>query len=163
MRKGGERSVGGKFIDLKEGLYMGAEDPPDHPNVLAKLPTFGRNVFPDKLMPEMRALMTCYHNAMTELGNSMMRILALGLDLEADYLLQNITCNNPVVLPRMFRYPRVTEEKNCLSKDKGDTQWGIGRHSDYGLWTMIITDAPGLGVFSDNDHVSLLTLGIFLY
>ena len=33
----------------------------------------------------------------------------------------------------MVRYPA-----------SGDGRWGIGRHSDYGLWTMIVTDAAGL-------------------
>ena len=33
----------------------------------------------------------------------------------------------------MVRYPASAEGR-----------WGIGRHSDYGLWTMIVTDAAGL-------------------
>lgn len=61
---------------------------------------------------------------------------SLGLD-QTNYLQTHITQYNPVVLPRMFRYlPQ--------SPDATEIHWGIGRHSDYGLWTMLLTDQPGL-------------------
>jgi isopenicillin N synthase-like dioxygenase len=49
--------------------------------------------------------------------------------------------NDPVILPRMFRYPPKVDEDDSLSEDE---HWGIERHSDYGLWTMIVSDGPGL-------------------
>ena len=153
MPLGGERSVKGKIRDFKEGLYLGDEHSPDDPHM--GLPTFGSNVFPDAELPGMKPLFLRYHEQMKGLGNRMMRLLALALDLPEDYLETHVTMHEPVVLPRMFRY--LPQEEKSLSKEsqqqllpqdqppqEQSPQWGIGEHSDYGLWTMILTDAPGL-------------------
>eukprot|EP00966_Prymnesium_polylepis_P228992 5299189-Prymnesium_polylepis.2 len=53
---------------------------------------------------------------------------------------------------RLFYYP--PQQERALSdgetsakvarREVQGERWGIGPHSDYGLWTMILTDAPGL-------------------
>ena len=145
MPYGGENSAVGTTVDRKEGLYLGAEDPPDHPRVLAKLPTFGANVLPDSELPHMRELLDEYHSQMTDLGNQMMDLLSAGLGLEESYLKNHVTCHDPVVLPRMFRYFPSTTDLPCVDDGMKEADvWGIGRHSDYGLWTMLLTDSPGL-------------------
>mmetsp|Transcript_37275 Transcript_37275/g.88017 ORF Transcript_37275/g.88017 Transcript_37275/m.88017 type:complete len:516 (+) Transcript_37275:388-1935(+) len=114
---------------------MGDEHPADHPKM--GLPTFGANVFPAEV-PGMAELFLDYHAQMKGLGNKIMRIMGQALDLPSeDYIETHVTCNDPVILPRMFRYP--PQEKNAA-----ELKSGIGRHSDYGLWTMILSDAPGL-------------------
>ncbi len=156
MPIGGERSAKGKITDAKEGLYMGDEHPPDHARNGA--PTFGTNVFPEEEMPTMKEVFLAYHEQMRELGNRMMRVLAVGLGLEEGYIEDKITEHEPVILPRMFRYEKqpgggstTKEDTNedcamsCEEKvNSEEPRWGIGRHSDYGLWTMILTDSPGL-------------------
>lgn len=134
MRMGGERSISGKVKDNKEGLYMGDEHHTDHPRL--GLPTFGQNVFPAEV-PGMAELFLGYHLQMKELGNEVMGILSEALGLPSkDYIETHVTCHDPVILPRMFRYPPQTRGE--------ETKSGIGRHSDYGLWTMILSDSPGL-------------------
>lgn len=141
MPFGGERSLNGEKIDFKEGMYMGEEHTPSHPNI--GLPTFGRNVFP-KEISGMRELYLEYHKQMTNLGNEMMRLLSKSLGLKENSIAENITENNPIILPRMFSY--FPQESDNVKKT---VNWGIGRHSDYGLWTMILTDSAGLE-FQDN-------------
>ena len=41
----GEELTSGK-VDLKEGLYLGQQLEPSHPNVLKGLPLHGTNLFP---------------------------------------------------------------------------------------------------------------------
>eukprot|EP00978_Attheya_sp_CCMP212_P011825 scaffold29367_cov53-Attheya_sp.AAC.1 len=156
MPLGGERSVHGIIQDAKEGLYLGDEH--EASNARMGLPTFGTNVFPDQEVPQMRQLFLTYHEEMRTLGNRMMDVLSQALSLPSDdYLQQHITRHDPVILPRCFRYipqeeatqsPTNTTEDPSEGDNKVDDenaiQWGIGRHSDYGLWTMILTDAPGL-------------------
>ena len=134
MPFGGETSLQGTKVDAKEGLYLGAEHDPRSPRVLAGLPTWGANVLPDEELPEMRGIVESALKALQALGDRCMNLLSVGLGLPAQHLQDQITEHEPVVLPRIFRYPPV----------KAKDQWGIGAHSDYGLWTMILTDAPGL-------------------
>lgn len=137
MPLGGERSIQGKIRDYKEGLYMGDEHNSNHPRM--GLPTFGSNVFPEAEIPHMKSLFLDYHEQMKQLGNTMMCLLSKALGLkDKDYLNNHITLHDPVILPRMFRYLPRPQDAN------EDEYWGIGEHSDYGLWTMILTDSPGL-------------------
>ena len=154
MAQGGERSEGGTRVDAKEGLYLGEEHAPNDPRVLAGLPTFGSNVLPDKELPEMREIMSRCMKEMKGLGDRVMDGLSLALGLEPSYLQDHVTERDPVILPRLFRYPP-QEHRRAPSGHGGlhrgesreaqeSESWGIGKHSDYGLWTMILTDQPGL-------------------
>ena len=147
MPLGGENSEKGKIVDYKEGLYLGDEHSATDSRVVAGLPTFGSNVLPDDEIPEMRAVLQRYLKAMRQLGDQMMDLLSLALGLEENYLQAHVTELEPVLLPRMFRYlPQVDsslqQRHDQALEDK--LQWGIGSHSDYGLWTMILSDAEGL-------------------
>ncbi|KAL7563299.1 hypothetical protein ACA910_016659 [Epithemia clementina (nom. ined.)] len=138
MPFGGECSCKGKIQDIKEGLYLGDEHDADDPCI--GLPTFGSNVYPDDEIPHMKDLFNEYHNQMKELGNRIMDVLSLGLGLPENCIQDRVTEGCPVILPRVFRYPPQQQEAH-----NGDEKLqGIGEHSDYGLWTMILTDAPGL-------------------
>ena len=117
--------------DLKEGLYLGAELSDDHPLVQAGTPLHGRNLFPETI-PELRQTVLDYMAAMTELGHTVMRGIALSLGLEADYFEQRYT-RDPLVLFRVFNYP---------ANDDGD-RWGVGEHTDYGLLTILKQDHLG--------------------
>lgn len=142
MPLGGERSEDGTLVDIKDGLYMGDEHSAENELAKANMPTFGSNVFPDAEIPEMRALLTQYHKRMKHLGDNMMDLLSQSLGLDATFLQTHVTKHNPVILPRMFRYP---PQQNTGGEDKGgEPHFGIGGHSDYGLWTMLLTDQPGL-------------------
>mmetsp|Transcript_23858 Transcript_23858/g.28832 ORF Transcript_23858/g.28832 Transcript_23858/m.28832 type:complete len:713 (-) Transcript_23858:185-2323(-) len=202
MPVGGERSVSGKIEDFKEGLYLGEEHEVNNPYCLAKLPTWGQNLLPDETLPEMRGVLQRYTTEVKKLGDRMMALIAVALDLPEKYIQDNITKHDAISLVRMFYYPpqaaceapgamndqtggdqgtdptidsnsllpesdpdspntplrfhdqtansrnkraKLSNEAPASPQAHGEQQrWGIGSHSDYGLWTMILTDAEGL-------------------
>jgi len=119
--------------DRKEGLYFGAELPPDHPDVLAKHPFHGANLFP--AITGFRETVLRYIATMTQLGHCLMRGVSLGLGLEADYFARHYT-QDPLVLFRVFNYP------HDFGHDPGET-WGVGEHTDYGILTILRQDNVG--------------------
>ena len=122
--------VGGELTsgqpDGKEGLYFGAELSDEHP-----LPLHGANLFPADL-PEFRAIVLAYIAAMTDLGHTVMRGIALSLGLPENYFADHYT-RDPLPLFRIFNYPAITEP----------TGWGVGEHTDYGLLTILKQDDCG--------------------
>ena len=118
--------------DLKEGLYFGAELGGDDPRVRAGLPLHGRNLFP-RQVPELRSAVLSYIDALTDLGQAVLRGVALSLGLDADYFAAGYTAS-PTVLFRVFRYP---------ARPPGEQGWGAGEHTDYGLLTLLAQDANG--------------------
>jgi isopenicillin N synthase-like dioxygenase len=112
--------------DHKEGIYFGTELDPDHPAVTAGRPLHGANLFPATpagLGPAVLA----WIDAMTALGIVLLRAIALGLTLPADWFERHVTAE-PTVLFRIFRYP------------PGQDGWGVAEHTDYGLLTILATD-----------------------
>ncbi len=77
--------VGGELTsgkpDWKEGIYFGAELPDDHPLVRAGTPMHGANLFPAQPAGFREAVLE-YMTALTRLGHTLMRGLALGLGQE---------------------------------------------------------------------------------
>lgn len=140
MPFGGEMSQSGQVTDFKEGLYLGKEFEATHPFVVAKYPNFGVNLLPAEL-PGWRDVLNDYIAQLTKLGDTMMSLISKALSLQEDFISSNVTLDDPVVLPRIFHYPAQTNKENV-----NDERWGIGDHTDYGLWTMILTNAPGLEV-----------------
>ena len=118
--------------DLKEGLYFGTELPGDDPRVRAGLPLHGRNLFP-RQVPELRAAVLGYLDALTALGQAVLRGVALSLGLDAEYFAHGYTAD-PTVLFRVFRYP---------AEPAADPGWGVGEHTDYGLLTLLAQDDAG--------------------
>jgi isopenicillin N synthase-like dioxygenase len=117
--------------DLKEGLYFGAELPGDDPRVRAGVPLHGGNLFP-RQVPELRPLVLSYLDALTSLGQAVLRGVALSLGLEAGYFAAGYTAE-PTILFRIFHYPP--------SSPRGG--WGVGEHTDYGLLTLLAQDDNG--------------------
>jgi len=142
MPYGGERSQSGTITDSKEGLYLGKEHPKTHSYVIAQFPTWGGNLLPDNELPGFRKLISEYVTELTKLGDKMMELISLSLGLPEDFIARNVTLDEPVVLPRIFNYP----PKKTTAENEAVESWGIGEHTDYGLWTMILTNAAGLEV-----------------
>jgi isopenicillin N synthase-like dioxygenase len=128
--------VGGELTsgrpDLKEGIYFGTELGADHPRVRAGLPLHGRNLFPAQV-PELRAAVLSYLDALTGVGLGVLRGVALSLDLPGDYFEQGYAAE-PTVLFRIFHYPPAPP---------GSDEWGVGAHTDYGLLTLLAQDDNG--------------------
>jgi isopenicillin N synthase-like dioxygenase len=128
--------VGGELTsgkpDQKEGLYFGAELPPDDPRVAAGLPLHGANLFPAQV-PRLGPLVLRYLDAATRAGQAVLSGIALSLGLDARYFADGYTAD-PTVLFRIFHYPDVPA---------GDDSWGVGEHTDYGLLTLLAQDDSG--------------------
>lgn len=122
---GGELTSG--VPDGKEGVYFGREDGPDHPR--AGTPLHGANLFPDDsdLGPAVVEVL----DELTDLGHRLCALIAVGLDLDADWFRSTITAD-PTILFRIFHYP-------ALGAVDG-AEWGVREHTDYGLLTI---PAPG--------------------
>ena len=129
---GGELTSGRP--DQKEGLYFGAELPPEDPRVRAGTPLHGPNLWPDEV-PELRPLVLRYLEALTQLGQTLLRGFALGLDLPEAHFAERYT-GDPLVLFRIFSYP-----PHRAAADP--TLWGVGEHTDYGLLTILLQDESG--------------------
>jgi isopenicillin N synthase-like dioxygenase len=127
---GGELTSG--MPDIKEGIYFGAELPPDHPRVRACVPLHGANLFPAQA-PELRSVVLEYLDAATATAHALMEGLALSLNLDAGYFHRTYTAN-PTILFRIFHYPAMP----ATSRD-----WGVGEHTDYGLLTLLAQDERG--------------------
>lgn len=116
--------------DQKEGLYFGQELAEDHPEVVAGTPLHGRNLFPH-FVPGLSAAVLEYIEAVTEVGHTVLELVALSLGLAPDYFRQRYTAE-PLVLFRIFHYPPVAGEG-----------WGVGEHTDYGVLTILRQDEVG--------------------
>ncbi|HEX6421844.1 MAG TPA: 2-oxoglutarate and iron-dependent oxygenase domain-containing protein [Acidimicrobiales bacterium] len=125
---GGELTSGRP--DLKEGLYFGAELAADHPAVRAGRPLHGPNLFPDE-PAALRPAVLGWMADMADLGELLLRLLAVGLGLEPEWFAATVAAE-PTVLFRIFRYPPAPAD-----------EWGVGEHTDYGLLTILAQDAHG--------------------
>ena len=125
---GGELTSG--VPDLKEGVYFGAELPPGDPR-----PLHGPNLFPRR-PAGLRETVLDYLAAMTQVGQAVLRAMALGLGRPPSWFAEHLTAD-PLVLFRIFRYPPTPPSEG----------WGVGEHTDYGLLTILGQDQnPGLQV-----------------
>jgi isopenicillin N synthase-like dioxygenase len=137
----GDELTSGK-PDQKEGLYFGAELPPDHPLVRAGTPLYGPNLFPAE-PAGLRETVLAYMAALTQLCHRLMTGLALSLGLEESYFADRYT-GDPLTLFRIFNYPT----------PRDPATWGVGEHTDYGLLTVLLQDdAGGLEVRSRSQWV----------
>ncbi len=113
--------------DHKEGLYFGTELGPDDPAVRAGRPLHGPNLFPDQ-PAGLRPAVLEWIDEMAALGATLLRAMARGLGLPADWFARHVTAE-PTILLRIFRYPPEMPDG-----------WGVAEHTDYGLMTILATD-----------------------
>jgi isopenicillin N synthase-like dioxygenase len=128
----GDELTSGK-PDVKEGIYFGQELDESHPLVQQKTPLHGRNQFAS---PRMREAVLMWMNVCEALGQQLLRGVALGLGLAEDYFVQEGLVQAPTCLFRIFNYP---------APELGQyvQPFGVQRHSDYGLLTLLLQDQCG--------------------
>ncbi len=102
--------VGGELTsgrpDQKEGIYFGAEHDADHPRVHAGVALHGANLFPEN-PADLGPIVLRWLDEMRRVAEAVMRGIALGLGLPADWFADNLT-TDPTVLFRIFHYPPTT-------------------------------------------------------
>ncbi|HEV2573499.1 MAG TPA: 2-oxoglutarate and iron-dependent oxygenase domain-containing protein [Beijerinckiaceae bacterium] len=119
--------------DLKESFYSGMELPDDHPWAIKHIRNFGHNQWPEEL-PEFRAHMIDYWAEMRSLGDRLLALLALSLDLPANWF--GSFFDMPSGTARLIKYP--PQPENALFN-----QIGAGAHTDWGGVTILAQDATG--------------------
>ncbi|GKV06699.1 hypothetical protein SLEP1_g18555 [Rubroshorea leprosula] len=147
-----------KHGDYKEGYYIGVEVPEDDPD--AEKPFYGPNVWPSEgsfvtfllqqimlldILPGWRQTMGKFHHEALEVAKSVARIIALALDLNADFFDKPEMLGKPIATLRLLHYGgQISDPSNGL--------YGAGAHSDYGLITLLTTDdVMGLQICKDKD------------
>lgn len=134
--------------DRKEGLYIGEQLPESDPRVVAKTPLHGANLYP-QVPSELGDCADEWFGAMKKLGVALMRGVALGLQMPADWFEKNIA-SDPTCLFRIFHYPPIDVSR--APKD-GISKWGVAEHTDYGLLTILTQDdCGGLQVRMPAEH-----------
>ncbi|XP_050219813.1 2-oxoglutarate-Fe(II) type oxidoreductase hxnY-like isoform X2 [Mercurialis annua] len=130
--------------DYKEGYYIGVEVPEDDPE--ADKPFYGPNVWPDAaLLPGWRQTIERFHQEALEVARKVARIIALALDLDADFFDKPEMLGQPIAVMRLLRY-------GAYVSDPSKGIFGAGAHSDYGLITLLATDdVSGLQICKDKD------------
>ena len=132
--EGEEVMVGGKR-DRKEALDLGLELAADDPLVLAGTPMVGPNQWPD--LPGFREDVTAYYEAVFDLGRHLLQGFARALGKEETFFDRFVT--RPPSQLRLLHYPH--------DADAVDAQ-GIGSHTDYECFTLLLPTAPGLEVMN---------------
>lgn len=132
--EGEEVMVGGKR-DRKEAFDLGFELPADDPLVRSGTPMVGPNQWPD--LPGFREDVSAYYAAVFDLGQRLLRGFALALGKEETFFDRFVT--RPPSQLRLLHYP--------FDPDAVDAQ-GIGAHTDYECFTLLLPTAPGLEVMN---------------
>jgi isopenicillin N synthase-like dioxygenase len=109
--------------------------PPDDSEVLRGTPMLGPNVWP--ALANFREDVGAYYNAALNLGKTLFRGFALALGLDESHFDKLVT--KPPAQLRLIHYP--------CDPQAVDTQ-GMGAHSDYECFTILVSTAPGLEVMN---------------
>lgn len=123
----------GSPADNKESFRFGRDPGPEHPYVVRRLPTYGPNQWPPSL-PGIVAPLMDYLQAVTALGDRVLSMLALSLELDPDFF--RAYYRSPMATVRLLKYPPHPAQSafNLL---------GAGAHTDWGGITLLAQDPVG--------------------
>jgi isopenicillin N synthase-like dioxygenase len=131
----GEEVFAAGTRDRKEAFDLGLDLPPDAAEVLAGNPMLGSNVWPD--LDGFRETVQAYYESVLQLGRTLFRGFALALGLEEDRFVRFV--NRPPSQLRLIHYPHNPDAEDSV---------GIGAHTDYECFTILLPTAPGLEVMN---------------
>jgi isopenicillin N synthase-like dioxygenase len=119
--------------DLKESFAFAEEVPDDHPFAAAGMRGFGNNQWP-KALPDFREQMLEYQATMRKLGDHVLRLIAISLDLAPGHFAPFYDI--PIPNTRLIKYPP-------QPLDAQFNQIGAGAHTDWGAITLLSQDSLG--------------------
>ncbi|WP_428334320.1 isopenicillin N synthase family dioxygenase [Novosphingobium sp.] len=121
--------------DHKEAWDIGFEASDDHPFVRAGQPLIGGNKWPDQ--PGFREAVSAYYDDVFALGRRLFQGFALALGQDEHAFDALVTC--PPSKLRLIHYPVDLSAQDAP---------GIGAHTDYECFTLLLADQPGLEVLN---------------
>jgi len=133
----GEEGFAGGIRDAKEAYDCSRDLPADDPDYLSGNPLLGPNQWPQ--LAGFRSAVDAYYAATFELGRVLLRGFALALDQPADRF--DAVLLKPPSQLRLIHYPH---DPQAMDKP------GIGAHTDYELFTLLRSTAPGLEVMNES-------------
>ena len=110
--------------NFSESFYITRDRAPDHPDIVNQKPLVGLNHWPPD-MPEFRAATTAYYRAMEAMTTRLVPIVALALDLPADYFSEAFAKPNCTI--RLIHYPP--------HPDPEENEFGFAPHTDNNFLT----------------------------
>lgn len=131
----GEEVFVGGTPDTKEAFDLSLELPADDPDIQAGGPLLGPNQWPD--LPGFAADVRAYYDAVFGIGRRLMQAFAVALGRPADAFDRFVT--KPPSQLRLLHYP---------PNDRARDAPGIGAHTDYECFTLLLALAPGLEVMN---------------
>jgi len=123
----------GARVDLKESFIWGLELDENDPDVRAGKKLMGPNQWPSD-MPEFRAALDAYYEAILACGNRLLTAIAISLDLPPDFFTARF--RKPLARGALIYYPP-------QPPGLGTEQFGVGPHTDYGGLTLLSQDDTG--------------------
>jgi isopenicillin N synthase-like dioxygenase len=119
--------------NFNETFLAGLDLGPDDPDVRAGVPLHGPNQWP-AAMPTLRTEIESYYGALMGVGETMLRIFAMALELEENYFLPYF--RKPMPFVRLLHYPP-------QPPTRAENEFGIAPHTDYGFVTILAQDEVG--------------------
>jgi isopenicillin N synthase-like dioxygenase len=123
--------------DLKETFSIGPfVPPPDDLSDTAAAFVYSPNRWPSSALPAMESVFHRYYDALADLAERVMSLMALGLGLDRDWFRPSIDRHTSAL--RVLHYP------DLFGREVEPGQLRAGAHSDYGTLTLLRQDdAPG--------------------
>ncbi|KAM0897103.1 hypothetical protein ACQ4PT_022775 [Festuca glaucescens] len=124
--------------DLKESFYIGTVRDVDMQNDPNQWP-------PEERFPSWKDTMKLFHATALAASKRIISLIALSLDLDAEFFSNIGALDCPSEVLRLLHYPGEVNES-----DNGN--YGASAHSDYGMITLLATDGtPGLQICREKD------------
>ena len=130
LGQGGAKMKDGAKADLKESFIWGHQNYDDK---LDDHPLRGENLWP-KNLPNMEQHSMTYFDHAHQVAHHLMRGFAIGLDLSENFFLR--TASRPLSRASYVFYPA---QPRCM----GESQFGVGAHTDFGVLTVLCQDSVG--------------------
>jgi isopenicillin N synthase-like dioxygenase len=125
-----------KTPDLKEAYDIG----PDSPSLMTRFEQHAQTTWP--LLEGFKTDVKAYYDAMMELSRILFKGFALALNLPEDTFTKHLT--QPPSQLRLIHYFDNPQAK--------ETDSGIGAHTDYEFFTVLLPTSPGLQVLNGADE-----------